>query len=56
VYPKWVRRFGHRSTAIVPIVAPSKTDGAEYQRFVDFLRNKFHAVGAIMVSNASTLF
>ncbi len=55
-YPKWARRFGHRSTAIVPVAAPSEADGAGYQRFVDFLRDEYHAVGAIMVSNASTLF
>jgi len=56
VYPKWARRFGHRSTAIVPVAAPSEADGAGYRRFVDFLRDEYHAVGAIMVSNASTLF
>lgn len=56
VYPKWARRFGHRSTAFEPVAAPSEADAAEYQRFIDFLRDEYHAVGAIMVSNASTLF
>jgi shikimate dehydrogenase len=56
VYPKWARRFGHRSMAFEPVTAPSEVDGAAYQRFVDFLRDEYHAVGAIMVTNASTLF
>jgi len=56
VYPKWARRFGHRSTAIVPVIAPAEADGAGYQRFVEFLRDEYNAVGAIMVTNASTLF
>ena len=56
VYPKWARRFGHRSTAIVPVTAPTESHAGEYQRFVDFLRDEYNAVGAVMVSQASSLF
>ena len=56
VLPKWARRFDHRSTAIVPIAAASAVDGARYQRFVDFMRDEYHVVGAIMVSDAANLF
>ena len=56
VLPKWASRFGHKSTAIMPMAAPSSADAAGYQRFVDFMRDEYHAVGAIMVSDASTLF
>ena len=56
VYPKWARKFGHRSTAIVPVSAPSESDASEYRRFIDFLRDEYNAVGAVMVSQASTLF
>lgn len=55
-YPKWARRFGHRSSAIVPVAAPSEADGDGYERFVEFLRDEYNAVGAVMVSHASTLF
>lgn len=54
--PKWARRFGHRSTAIVPVAVTSDPDVAGYQAFVDFLRDEYHAVGAIMVSHADALF
>jgi shikimate 5-dehydrogenase len=56
VLPKWVQRFGDKSTAIVPMAAPSAADAAGYQRFVDFMRDEYNAVGAIMLSHASTLF
>ncbi len=56
VLPKWARRFGQRSTAIVPVAAPLEADAAGYRRLVEFLRDEYHAVGAVMVSNASTLF
>ena len=56
VLPKWARRFDHRSTAIVPIAAASAVDGGRYQRFVDFMRDEYHVVGAIMVSDAANLF
>ncbi len=56
VYPKWARRFGHRSAAIEPVAAPSGAGSAEYERFIDFLRDEYHAIGAIMISNASALF
>lgn len=56
VVPKWARRFGHRSTAIVPVAAPAETDAAGHQQFIEFLRDEYHAVGAVMMSNASALF
>ena len=55
-YPKWARRFGHRSTAIVPVAAPSQADVDGYARFIEFLRDEYNAVGAVMVSQASPLF
>ena len=54
--PKWARRFGHRSAAIVPVAAAAEPDAAGYRSFVDFLRDEYHAVGAIMVSHAAALF
>ncbi len=56
VLPKWARRFGHRSTAIVPVTAGSEPDAAGYQGFIDFLRDEYNAVGAILMSHADTLF
>jgi shikimate 5-dehydrogenase len=56
VYPKWARRFDHRSTAIVPVAAPSESDATWYQRFTEFLRDEYHAVGAVMASQATPLF
>lgn len=56
VLPKWGRKFGHRSTAIVPVAAPSEADVAGIQSFIEFLRDEYHAVGAVMVSQASPVF
>ena len=56
VYPKWARRFGHRSTAIVPVTALPEANAAAYQRFIEFLRDEYHAVGAVLMSQASPLF
>lgn len=56
VYPKWARRFGHRSTAIETFTAPSEANGAAYQQFIEFLRDEYNAVGAVMVSQASPMF
>ncbi len=56
VLPKWARKFGHRSTAIVPISAPWEPDTASCRAFIEFLRDEYNAVGAIMVSHAATLF
>lgn len=54
--PKWARRFGHRSTAIEAVEAPLDSDAAGYRAFVEFLRDEYHAVGAMMVSHATSLF
>jgi shikimate 5-dehydrogenase len=54
--PKWARKFGHRSTAIVPVAATSEPDVAGYRSFVDFLRDEYNAVGAILMSHAAAMF
>ncbi len=56
VLPKWARRFGHRSTAIVSIAAGSEPNAAGYQGFVDFLRDEYNAVGVILMSHADAMF
>ena len=56
VYPKWARRFGQRSTAIEPVTAPADVDSEGYQRFIEFMRDEYNAVGAVMVSQAAPLF
>lgn len=56
VLPKWARKFGHRSTAIVPVAATSDPDVAGCRRFVDFLRDEYNAIGAVMMSHAAALF
>ncbi|NKB48760.1 MAG: hypothetical protein GKS02_05265 [Alphaproteobacteria bacterium] len=56
VYPKWARRFDHRSTAIELVNAPSAADAGGYGRFIEFLRDEYNAVGAVMASQASSVF
>jgi len=49
-------RVGPPAAAVKSVAAPSAADAAWYRRFVDFLRDEYNAVGAVMLSHASTLF
>lgn len=56
VLPKWARRFDHRGTAIVPVAASPDVRAPEIERLIEFLRDEYHAVGAIFLAHAGAAF
>ena len=56
VVPKWARRFGHRSTKFESVDLGPESDTAACQKFIEFMRDEYHAVGAIMITHAAALF
>ena len=56
VLPKWARRFGHRSTTIAPVELGPESDGDACLAFMEFLRDEYHALGAIMATHRATVF